>query len=81
MDKGIRDPLINSSAYGSPEMNKMRRRHSFEGSQRSVYEDKGCVWWKILLSLAAFIAFLYFLEEIIKSGIEHQAALAEAEFE
>ena len=45
----------------------------------TVYEDNGCVWWKLVLSILAFIGFLFFLEEIIKSGIEHQAAKVEEE--
>ena len=46
-------------------------------SKETVYDDNGCVWWKLLLSIAAFICFLFFLEQIIKSGIEAQAAKAE----
>merc|ERR1712228_571669 len=73
--KTINEPLINNSAYAvSPGLGRRGRKDSFiTTSQKAEYVEEGCVCWKVVVSVIAFLAFLLWLDYLIRSGVKRQA--------
>ena len=74
--KNLKEPLINRSKSEIDSPNFVGRKRRLNGSIRSLKDyDTGCTWWKVVISLILFLAFLGVLDFIVQSGLEKQAKL------